>query len=135
MKWSIPDSDDEPDLTPMIDIVFLLIVFFMTVANVVTAQKKPIEVPVAESSGIPETQENREVVTVTSDGQVFLGLSEVTLEELKAVVAEGVRTTAKYQVLLRVDTATPFTHTRDVMSACAEVGAVDIIFATFQGNK
>ena len=38
MKWTNETGDDEPDLTPMIDIVFLLIVFFMTVANIVTTQ-------------------------------------------------------------------------------------------------
>jgi len=135
MKWSLPDTDDEPDLTPMIDIVFLLIVFFMTVANVVTAQKKPIEVPVAQNARVPETQEHREVVTIVPDGQVFLGTSMISIEDLKAVVAEGVQNVANYQVLLRVDSATPFSHTRDVMSACAEVGAIDIVFATYQGSN
>jgi len=135
MKWELPDSDDEPDLTPMIDIVFLLIVFFMTVANVVTTQKKPIAVPVASNANVPETQENREVITVVPDGQIYLGAQEVTLEDLKAIVVEGLRTVRDYQVLLRVDSLTPFTHTRDVMTACAEVGAVDIIFATYQIDK
>ena len=135
MKWELPDNDDEPDLTPMIDIVFLLIVFFMTVANVVTAQKKPIEVPVASNANVPETQENREVITVVPDGQVYLGTQAVSIEDLKAIVTEGMRTIRDYQVLLRVDSLTHFTHTRDVMTACAEVGAVDIIFATYQSDK
>ncbi len=135
MKWELPDNDDEPDLTPMIDIVFLLIVFFMTVANVVTAQKKPIEVPVASKANVPETQENREVITVVPDGQIYLGTQAVSIEDLKAIVTEGIRTVRDYQVLLRVDSLTHFTHTRDVMTACAEVGAVDIIFATYQSDK
>jgi len=135
MKWELPDNDDEPDLTPMIDIVFLLIVFFMTVANVVTAQKKPIEVPVASNGNVPETQENREVITVVPDGQIYLGTQAVSIEDLKAIVTEGMRTIRDYQVLLRVDSLTHFTHTRDVMTACAEVGAVDIIFATYQSDK
>ena len=135
MKWELPDNDDEPDLTPMIDIVFLLIVFFMTVANVVTAQKKPIEVPVASNANVPETQENREVITVVPDGQIYLGTQAASIEDLKAIVTEGMRTIRDYQVLLRVDSLTHFTHTRDVMTACAEVGAVDIIFATYQSDK
>ena len=135
MKWELPDNDDEPDLTPMIDIVFLLIVFFMTVAYVVTAQKKPIEVPVASNANVPETQENREVITVVPDGQIYLGTQAVSIEDLKAIVTEGMRTVRDYQVLLRVDSLTHFTHTRDVMTACAEVGAVDIIFATYQSDK
>jgi biopolymer transport protein ExbD len=60
MKWELEQTDDEPDLTPMIDIVFLLIVFFMTVASVVTAKRVEIEAPIAENAVIAETQENRD---------------------------------------------------------------------------
>ena len=37
-KFEVPDSNDSPDLTQMIDVVFLLIVFFMVVAQQVSEQ-------------------------------------------------------------------------------------------------
>jgi len=135
MKWAPESSDDEPDLTPMIDIVFLLIVFFMTVANIVTARRVEIDVPVAEEAAIPESQENRESVTIAVDGTVYLGATEIALDDLKAVVAEGVLRSPGYQVLLRVDATTPYSFTREVMAACASVGATNIIFATHQSEN
>ena len=51
---AIEDTIDLPDLTPMIDIVFLLIVFFMTVAKMQVQQMVPISVPIAEAATIPK---------------------------------------------------------------------------------
>ncbi len=134
MKWEPESVDDEPDLTPMIDIVFLLIVFFMTVANIVTAKSVEIEVPVADQSVVPESREERDVVSLLPDGSIHFGSNPVTLEELQAVVSAGKKMRAEYQLLLRVDATTSYIHTRDVMQACSSVGVVDIIFTTYQSE-
>lgn len=135
MKWQLEQTDDEPDLTPMIDIVFLLIVFFMTVASVVTAKRKEIEAPIATNSIIAESQENRETASLTSDGAVFYEGAEVTLEELKAYLTDALGGNPNMQLLLRIDAATAYSDTRELMAACAEVGAVNIIFTTYQTDK
>lgn len=135
MKWELEQTDDEPDLTPMIDIVFLLIVFFMTVASVVTAKRVEIDAPIATNSVIAETQENRDTASLLEDGTIFYRAAEVTIEELQGFLTESLSQNPKMQLLLRIDTATPYSHTRDLMAACAEVGAVNIIFTTYQTNK
>ena len=58
------ETSDLPDLTPMIDIVFLLIVFFMTVANMQVRERVPIKVPLAENAVIPEERGVRMTITV-----------------------------------------------------------------------
>ncbi|MEN8792012.1 MAG: ExbD/TolR family protein [Lentimonas sp.] len=135
MKWELEQSDDEPDLTPMIDIVFLLIVFFMTVASVVTAKRVEIDAPIAANAVIAETQENRDTASLLADGTIYYSAAEVTIEELQGHLSESLGNNPKMQLLLRIDTATPYSHTRDLMAACAEVGAVNIIFTTYQTNK
>ena len=53
-----PPSNDSPDLTPMIDVVFLLIVFFMVVANKISERYMKLEnMPVAQSAKLVETPE------------------------------------------------------------------------------
>ncbi|MGJ8652441.1 MAG: ExbD/TolR family protein [Opitutaceae bacterium] len=135
MKWELEQTDDEPDLTPMIDIVFLLIVFFMTVASVVTAKRVEIEAPIATNSIIAETQENRETASLLSDGSVYYEGVEVSLEELKGYLTDALGGNPSMQLLLRIDAATAYSDTRDLMAACAEVGAVNIIFTTYQTDK
>ena len=116
----------------MIDVVFLLIVFFMVVAVVIQADKVEIEVPVAEESSIPEEVKNRSTFTITADGNLFAGPMPITEDQLGAIVLEKVQTLPNYKVYLRADLNTPHKFVRDVMAVCAENGAFDIVFATFQ---
>ena len=135
MKWKPEQTDDEPDLTPMIDIVFLLIVFFMTVASVVTKKRIEIEAPVATNSIIAETQENREVASLTAEGDIFFDGARVTKDELQALLKDALGLNPNMQLLLRIDAQTVFADSQDLMAACAEVGAVNIVFTTYQTDK
>ena len=131
-KSYLPDGDDSPDLTPMIDVVFLLIVFFMTVAVVIQADKVEIEIPVAEESQVPDDVSNRSTFTVKADGSLFAGPNLVTEDQLGEIVLSKVNTTPNFKVYLRADAAAPHKFVRDVMAICAENGAFEIVFATFQ---
>ena len=129
-----PESDDSPDLTPMIDVVFLLIVFFMTVAVVIQADKVEIEIPVAEESRVPDSVGNRSTFTVTVDGQFYAGPVPVTEAEMGEIVLDKVTNAPNYKVYLRADANTPHKYVRDAMAVCAENGAFEIVFATFQAE-
>lgn len=137
MKLKLPEqTDDMVDLTPMIDVTFLLIVFFMTVANLITEQKVQLDLPVAEESVIPREQGVRQMVSVKPDGTLFAGVSEVDVERLSALVQQGSREYgSEFKVFVRGDKDTPFMEIRKVMDACAAVGVTDITFAAYQSDK
>lgn len=132
MDWEIPESNDDPDLTPMIDIVFLLIVFFMTVANVISSENVPIKIPVADQSIVPESREGRLIFTITADGKFFKGSAPVELEEITTLVAASVQSDPNLPILLRIDALTPYEFTQQMMSACSEGGGYNLIFTNQQ---
>lgn len=136
-KFSLPDDGDEgPDLTPMIDIVFLLIVFFMTVASVLTLEKLPVELPVAEQSIIPEGQaQNRQVISINPEGRIYYGISEVSESGLVDMVRRGNETIDDFRIVLRADSTTPHKEVRKVMEAVAEGGSSMVTFAAYQSDK
>jgi biopolymer transport protein ExbD len=133
--WNNSDEDGEVDLTPMIDIVFLLIVFFMTVANMITAEKKPIEVPVALNSILPEDYGERTTITVQRDGSLYSGVYAVSLEELSKILIKAHEEDPTVRVYLRADSAAEHQFVNDVMKACAGAGLSNIIFAAYQSDK
>lgn len=128
------DSEPEhsPDLTPMIDIVFLLIVFFMTVAHLKSEEMIEVEIPVAEESVLPEERGIRTTVTVDASGNIFMGTQSVNLEQLTEQLAAARATGEDFPVNLRVDASVPYREIRAVLDACSAAGAANIIFASFQ---
>lgn len=134
-NWSSNEDDGEVDLTPMIDIVFLLIVFFMTVANMITAEKHPIEVPVALNSILPENYGERTTVTVMADGSVYSGVYSVDLNELAEILASERASDPSVKVFLRADSSAEHQFVNDVMQVCASVGLSNVVFAAYQSDK
>jgi len=133
--WKPYEEDGDIDLTPMIDIVFLLIVFFMTVANMITAEKHPIEMPVALNSVLPEEYGERTTITVMEDGSLYSGVYSVELEELTDILREEIESDPEVKVYLRADSATEHQFVNEVMQAAASVGLNNIVFAAYQSDK
>ncbi len=134
MKANIPVQRDQGfEMTPMIDVVFLLIVFFMVVASEIV-DLVPVEIPEADRARVPEELGVRQTVSITLDGDVFVDLRQVTIDELGARVRQGIENEPGYRVYIRADAGTRHEHVREVMQACADNGVFDIIFATFQSD-
>ncbi|HBR93888.1 MAG TPA: hypothetical protein DEA90_06950 [Opitutae bacterium] len=131
----IEHTAETPDLTPMIDIVFLLIVFFMTVANMQVQQLVPITVPIAENASIPEERGMRTTITVKSDGTIFYGAESTVIEELPGLVAQAKAQAPQLKLYVRADANVAFKEVRKVFAAAAEGGVPNVIFATYQSAQ
>ncbi len=83
----IKKAEDEVgfQLAPMIDMTFLLLVFFMVTTKISKEQiKVEIKLPTASNGVIPSDLSNRDIISIDGDGQYFVGQSPATKEELKA---------------------------------------------------
>jgi biopolymer transport protein ExbD len=130
--YKLPSEGEGFDLTPMIDVVFLLIVFFMTVASLLTAEKIEMNLAVAEESAIPKEIKNRFTLSITNTGALYLGPNNVTQEELSKRLAKFTQRVDTVKIILRADRLTEHQHINDVLQICAENGITDIIFAAYQ---
>lgn len=132
MKAHAPRMDDQDfDITPMIDVVFLLIVFFMVVAAEIV-QKIEVELPEADKSIVPDEIGNRMEVSIQEDGSTYVKLMPVDMQQLGDRVRTANSEVAGFQVFVRADARTPHKYVNDVMKTCAENGVLDVVFATFQ---
>lgn len=136
MKIALP-NDTEPgfQMAPMIDITFLLIIFFMLVARQTQSQFKEIDNPVAEHSVIAQERGDRGVITVGADDTLYLGAYPATLDEVGDMIRDRVALNPEFRVQLRVDARVRHARTREVLAACAEAGALDILFSTYQSDR
>src|SRR4029079_18619578 len=97
-------QDDMPsiNLTPMIDIVFNLIIFFM-VSTRFTEMERQVEVSVPKVGDVSALQEasSRQTINVLRDGRITLGSQPVTLPELTARLTAARRQTEQLDVTVR----------------------------------
>jgi biopolymer transport protein ExbD len=128
--WSPEEVDPEFELTPMIDIVFLLIAFFMTLISFITEEIIELRLPDANQASIPEEQGERQYISVDIDGQAYLGATPISYEKLPAALAAKRIAHPRLKVFLRADTKTAHRHVNRVMGACAQAGIFDLIFAS-----
>ena len=133
--WTPNEEDGDVDLTPMIDIVFLLIVFFMTVASMITAEKHPIDMPVSLNSVLPEDFGERSTITIKRDGSLYAGVYPVTLIELPEVLLAEKERRSNLKIYLRADRGTEHQFVSEVMQACVSAGLSNVVFAAYQSDK
>lgn len=117
--------DEQPslNLTSMIDVVFLLIIFFMVGTKFQSMERQiAIQVPqVAQNRALTAAPERR-VVNVYPDGVVTLDREEVTLDELVRRLTEARRQYEELGVLVRGDADSPYRHVANVLNACKQAG-------------
>jgi len=122
-------TDEIPNLnlTSLIDVVFLLIVFFMAASKFSDPQREvELRVPeVADGDTLTLPAKAREVA-VFADGHVTLDGAAVTLVELTAELAKSHAKTPKQGVTILGDAGCPFQHIAATLAACKEAGVSDL---------
>ncbi len=126
------DDDIEVDMSPMIDMVFLLLIFFI-VASQVVDEKPKVEIPAAAHAKVPEDTTGRLMITVTADERYFVGQVELPdIDALRERLGIEIEADPNLRVLIRADGNTKYKINEKVMTACAEVGATDLIYSAFE---
>jgi len=121
--------DETPTLnmTPMIDCVFLLLIFFLLGTKFTELERKiGLQVPEVADAGALTAAPERRVVNVYRDGAVTLDKKPVTLEELQAQLAEARSQYSDLGVLVRGDAQGHFQRVAEVLNACKQAGIQEL---------
>lgn len=131
-------------MTPMIDVVFLLIVFFTLVINFVAAeQDERVKLPISELAQPPE-QPPTEPITlhVLTDGNVIYDGKEQPPQELRKTLEHQVRILNyvsvpldKATVIVRADARCEVRQVLDVMELCQGLGLIRVDLRTKQKEQ
>ena len=129
-----PGDTDEPDvnLTPLIDVVFLLLIFFMVSTTFEHQSRIQVELPEASAEPITPEAESLEII-VDAQGRYFIGEEQVVNTQLKTLMGAitkviGERT--DMPVIVRADANSPHQSVVTVLDATSQLGLTRISLAT-----
>lgn len=128
-------------MAPMIDMVFLLLVFFMTVSTLAQDEKVELKLAESERAKVPEERVGRGNVSLkfADDGsgaiEYYVGAVPVgSIADIKARIHDGIAENPDLEINVRATTDMPFREIKRVLKACAEAGAYKVIYATYQAS-
>ena len=127
--WTPEEADPEFEMTPMIDVVFLLIAFFMTLISFISSELIKLELPEAEEATIPEDPGERQYISIDEEGQSYWGAKPISYEALPIALEKARQRNPRLKVYLRADAKSAHRHVNKVMNACARAQIFDVIFA------
>ncbi len=122
-------------MAPMIDMVFLLLIFFMCASSISQTRTLKLELPTATKGVVPKERPDRWTVNVFADGSLYSGDRPVTVDDLKAEVQQRLRETPSTKIYLRADANAEHRHIKKVLNAMAAIGVDDFIFAVFNPSE
>lgn len=137
------DSDEcALDMSPMIDMVFLLLIFFVVNSSqAIVKQDSDVRPPVASFGKKQEEKNGRIVVNVFKDGSYAterglpLASDEDIFEMVKKAKEENDLKSYKSKLHLRGDKDAVFKFSRKVIAASAKAGVDQVMFATYSTSK
>lgn len=127
-------SNEDPDLniTPLIDVVFLLLIFFMVTTTFERAAQLELKLPEASEQPTQQQPERLEIV-VNAEGRYFVGGSEVVnrrLDTLKEAITRAANDNAEQPITIRADARAPHQAVVNAMDAISQLGFVNLSIAT-----
>ncbi len=115
------------NITPLVDVVLVLLVIFMITAPVL---QSGIEVAIPKTRTVKEITEQRVVLTIDRDSGLFLGDSPVNIHDLPRRLRQGNTDPSQKIIYLRADERVPFGAFASVMDAVKQAGITNISIVT-----
>ena len=124
---------DDINITPMLDLSYVLLVIFIIMT---TASVQGLKVNLPTASNQPSLAKPKTVsITITDEGKIFLDAIPVTLDELGAQLRARKAVNDDLPVIVRGDSATQYRNVADVIGVAGAAGITQLGLATQRPSK
>ena len=129
------DSDIGINLMPLVDVVFLLLIFFLAATTFATEEVElDLRLPEAKS-GESGKADRQLIINVQQDGTLSMGGRSVTMEALRQKLVAAIRRDKDQAVLVRGDKAAQFGVGLQVLDTCRLAKVKKVDFAALPARK
>ena len=115
------------EITPMIDVVFLLIIFFMTTARFAQDTRADLDLPQEQGEQQDAADEAGIIVNIEASGAIIVGTRPVGIDELDEIVQEEIsrlqgRSAEQLKLMIRADRNCDTGRLNEVVSRLQQIG-------------
>jgi biopolymer transport protein ExbD len=119
---------DDINITPMLDLAYVLLVIFILMC---TASVQGVKVNLPKASAAPSLAKPKtKSITVNNEGKIFLDTVPVTLPELEQRLAQLKSQTPEFPVVVKGDSLTPYQGIMDVLDVLGRLNITQVGLAT-----
>ena len=125
------------NLTPLIDVVFLLLIFFMVSTSFTRETQIKLELPKASVEPLETKPESLEI-SIDKEGRYFVngkGLVNESLDTLKLAIKPSIDANKDISVIISADANTPYQSVVTAMDATSQLGVVNLKMATQRNEE
>ncbi len=140
MRGIKPMQDTHINVTPLIDIIMCLIIFFLLVGHIAKAASiKGIKIPAAKNGKDLRNKTDQLIINLvpSSSGysrnrppRIWIWSNEISQDQLAAYLRQQKRDDPKMKLILRADRSIPYKYIAPVLNSCAQAGIASIHFMT-----
>ena len=114
-----------PDLMPLIDMVFILLIFFLLTS---TALQPAVDVELPEAADGKYQTPSTTVVTIQVDGTLLLDEQRVSMDMFFPILESRYQGQANVELTIRADRRVAFGKVVEIMGLCKRAGAEEVSF-------
>ena len=125
---AVKDEESEINLTPMLDVVFIMLIFFIVTANFIKEPGLEINRPDSDTA---ETQENAAIlIAVGANDEVWMDGRRIDVRQVKANVVRLLAENPQGSVVIQADEKATADTIMAVMDGAREAGVYNISLAS-----
>lgn len=118
-------------LAPMIDLTFLLLIFFMVTSRISKESvQTTIRLPVASAGRIPQDVSHRDVIDIAEEGKISIAQTPLDRVGLENHLRSRLQKFPNRKIYLRADATIPARQIKEIITIATEAGASQIILGT-----
>ena len=122
------EETEEPNITPMLDVVVILLIFFIVTANFIKEPGLEINRPDSETSEI--TENAAILIAIGAAGEIYMDGRRIDVRQVKANVIRLIAENPQGSVVIQADVKSTAEKIVAVMDEVREAGVVDISIAS-----
>ena len=130
-RGSIQNNAPGFQIAPMVDIVFLLLIFFLVTWNFSRSETElDVKVPKAREGKETRRAVGEVILNVKSNGTVVMNRRQMNAKELQDTLQKIASLYPDQAVILRGDESTDYRHVVEVLDTCRRANIWNVAFAT-----